>query len=141
MINQLEHVTEHGLNLDDQITDIMRPVAHNVEEMVLQAAHSMLLERYRQQGWKVERHPAVSFKTLHGEVHIKSPYLKKDGEVHGIRPMLLHFGVRGRGMSLNLERTLSSFTMKIELRTRKALHPHRQARFSLAASDELLFFG
>ena len=52
MINQLEHVTEHGLNLDDQITDIMRPVAHNVEEMVLQAAHSMLLERYRQQGWK-----------------------------------------------------------------------------------------
>ena len=32
-------------------------------------------------------------------------------------------------------------TMKIELRTRKALHPHRQARFSLAASDELLFFG
>ena len=89
MINQLEHVTEHGLNLDDQITDIMRPVAHNVEEMVLQAAHSMLLERYRQQGWKVERHPAVSFKTLHGEVHIKSPYLKKDGEVHGIRPMLL----------------------------------------------------
>ena len=35
----------------------------------------------------------------------------------------------------------ANFTMKIELRTRKALHPHRQARFSLAASDELLFFG
>ena len=55
MIKQLEQVTEHGLNLDDQITEIMRPVAHNVEEMVLQAAHSMLLDRYQQQGWKVGR--------------------------------------------------------------------------------------
>ena len=106
MITQLEHVTEHGLNLDDQVTDIMRPVAHNVEEMVLQAAHSMLLERYKQQGWKVKRHPAVLFKTLHGEVHIKSSYLKKDGNVQGLRPMLLHFGVRGRGMSLNPEGNL-----------------------------------
>ncbi|MCY4641101.1 MAG: hypothetical protein OXC41_00105 [Gammaproteobacteria bacterium] len=109
MIKQLEQVTEHGLNLDDQITEIMRPVAHNVEEMVLQAAHSMLLDRYQQQGWKVERHPTVPFKTLHGEIRIKSPYLKKEDEVKGLRPMLLHFGVRGRGMSLNLERTLCSF--------------------------------
>ena len=115
MIKQLEQVIEQGLNLDDQITEIMRPVAHvahvahNVEEMVLQAAHSMLLDRYQQQGWKVERHPAVPFKTLHGEIRIKSPYLKKEDEVKGLRPMLLHFGVRGRGMSLNLERTLCSF--------------------------------
>ena len=34
MISQPEHVNEHGLNLDGQITDIMRPVAHNVEEMI-----------------------------------------------------------------------------------------------------------
>lgn len=109
MIDQIDHVVDRGLDLDDQISDILRSVGNNIEAQVLKAGHSMLLERYQQQGWQIERHPVVPFKTLHGEILIESPYLRKDGEYHGLRPMLLHFGVRGRSISLNLERTLCSF--------------------------------
>jgi len=109
MTDNLESVIGQGMDLDDQITDILRPIGHDVEEKILQAGHDLLLERYQQQGWKIERHPAVPFKTLHGEVSVKSPYLRKVGEAHGVRPMRLHFGIRGRGISLNLERTLCSF--------------------------------
>lgn len=47
MTDNLGNLIEQGMDLDDHITDILRPIGHNVEETILQAGHDLLLDRYQ----------------------------------------------------------------------------------------------
>ena len=109
IISNLDNTIDQGLALDDQITDISRSISHHVIQQVMNAASVRVTSLYSQQGWQVERNKTVSFKTVHGEIDVNSPYLRHPGKTEGLRPMRIHFGVIGGGMSLNLERVLCSF--------------------------------
>ena len=109
IISDLDCVIDNGLELDDLITDISRRVNRQVTQQTMDAASLRLTLLYTRQGWQPLRNKIVKFKTIHGEISINSPYLRHSGQSQGLRPMKLHFGVTGGGMSLSLKRVLCSF--------------------------------
>ena len=104
--SDLNCIIDNGLELDDLITDISRRINHQVTQQTMEAASLRLSSLYAQQGWHPLRNKVVKFKTVHGEISINSPYLRRPGQTSGLRPMKLHFGVTGGGMSHCLERIL-----------------------------------
>ena len=123
--SDLNCVIDNGLELDDLITDISRRINHQVTQQTMEAASLRLSSLYAQQGWHPLRNKVVKFKTVHGEISINSPYLRRPGQTSGLRPMKLHFGVTGGGMSHCLERILCSFgAEKSFQKAADALHEH-----------------
>jgi hypothetical protein len=68
-----------------------------------------LTETYKAEGWRIEQHPAVEFRTLFGPVEMASAYLWKPGEGQGVRPMKEVMRGVGDGYSEAVERALVDF--------------------------------
>lgn len=107
-IKDLEAVLGYGPRLDREVSHVVREVGRGVLEQVYGAVASHLVAQY-QEGRAIERHPRVSFKTLFGPVKVSSPYLWKQGEGHGVRPMKEEMGVEGGRLSFAVERALADF--------------------------------
>lgn len=109
LLNNMGALTKSGPNIDREVKKILFEVGNSILTLVYKAISQKLIADYKQQGWHIEQHASVNFKTLYGEVKAPSPYLRKAGESKGMRPMKAVMGVVGNGCSEGVERALVDF--------------------------------
>lgn len=106
LMDDIENVVEQGKLLDKHVQVLVRETGRLTVSRMYAAADHYLTETYKAEGWRIEQHPVVEFRTLFGPVERASAYRWKPGEGHGVRPMKEVMGVVGNGYSEAVERAL-----------------------------------
>lgn len=109
LIDDIENIVEQGKLLDKHVQVLVRETGRLTVSRMYAAADHYLTETYKAEGWRIEQHPVVEFRTLFGPVERASAYLWKPGEGDGVRPMKEVMGVVGNGYSEAVERALVDF--------------------------------
>ena len=109
IVSDMEEALTHGAGLDRTVQHLTRALGQNVLTQVYAGISSYLTQQQQREGWQIEHHPTVVFKTLFGPVEVDSPYLQKPEQAGGIRPMRQVMGVEGNRYSEAVERALVDF--------------------------------
>ena len=109
IVNDMEEALSYGAGLDRSVQDLTHAIGQDTLTLVYASISSHLTEQRQQEGWQIEHHSTVIFKTLFGPVVVDSPYLQKSGEAGGVRPMRQVMGVEGNRYSEAVERALVDF--------------------------------
>ncbi len=107
--NDIEDFINKGTELDAEILEMGRATSRKMLEKTYEEIAKRLSVEAKSEGYRMERNPIVSFKTILGEVRIHSPYLWKAGGVRGVRPMRKYMGITGNCCSERLKRALVDF--------------------------------
>jgi hypothetical protein len=103
IVSDMEEALTHGAGLDRTVQHLTRALGQNVLTQVYAGISSYLTQQQQREGWQIEHHPTVVFKTLFGPVEVDSPYLQKPEQAGGIRPMRQVMGVEGNRYSEAVE--------------------------------------
>jgi hypothetical protein len=109
IVSDMEEALSYGAGLDRSVQDLTHAIGQDTLTLVYASISSHLTEQRQQEGWQIEHHSTVIFKTLFGPVAVDSPYLQKPGAAGGVRPMRQVMGVEGNRYSEAVERALVDF--------------------------------
>ncbi len=128
IVSDMEEALSYGAGLDRSVEDLTHAIGQDTLTLVYARISSHLTEQRQQEGWQIEHHSTVIFKTLFGPVVVDSPYLQKSGEAGGVRPMRQVMGVEGNRYSEAVERALVDFGS--EKSFERAARQFRELRWS-----------
>ena len=109
MTGDMEEALRYGAGLDRTVQTLTHAIGQDALTLIYATIARHLTHQQQQEGWQIEHHPTVIFKTLFGPVAVDSPYLQKPGESGGLRPMRQVMGVEGNRYSEAVERALVDF--------------------------------
>ncbi len=82
----MEVLLAQGDSLDKFVLDLLREVGLSSMEKLYQEVSTQTTTACQAEGYHIERHESVSYKTIFGEIAVESPYLKKTAKKKGSGP-------------------------------------------------------
>ena len=80
---------------------------------------------FRRDGYELQRAPVVGYTVAFGKIHVRSPYLTKQGTKGGVRPLRERYGVHGGRCSAVVNRWSTDFGLERSFnKAEKALLEH-----------------
>lgn len=109
LLGQDEAVLSGRKAADAFAEEVMREASRRGVESFYNARGEELSKALREGGYRVERAPRVRFFVAQGSIRVRSPYLRRDGDRKGIRPLRDVYGVHGGRCSDRVLRWATDF--------------------------------
>lgn len=105
----IEELLENSIKLDEIVQEKLRDIGKKTLEKLYSDLLFVFDLKVRERGMAINETTEISYKTILGEIRVRSPYYRDKETKESYRPMREELGIEGGGVSAKVERALSDF--------------------------------
>jgi hypothetical protein len=111
LLSDSDAVMNRSAEPDGLAEQATRELSRQAVEQFYNLAGKRLTASFYDAGYRVERTPTVRFLVAQGYIEVTSPYLRRDGDKQGVRPLREVYGIHGGRCSPLVLRRMTDFGM------------------------------